>query len=362
MRSHHLPILSTVLLLSACSSTAPKVASDECEPVCAAGYVCLAKTCRLLCEGARDCGRGQVCTAGMCEGEIQTLPQPIVESIDGDGSATPFLTDLGTPASHRLRQGLEIHGQNLFEATATLIDDEQQEVPSTAVALSDRLIYLTIGPLTTPLPDKGNYLLRVANDAGSTEAAVWVIKGEDGTTPSFEMIRQLLLGSHDIHTAPAWGRFAEAEEPAAKSPNVDFVHDNFFDPTASHTQSVKADPTDVGLMFELQSGVAGQLALTYSRVVIRAKVSDIADSEPLFEFRCDAIRANDTSETELMSLQASGAQFGAADTWVNVALECDFRPDDKNQFVRVAKPDRLHTTMATLYIDYAFVMPVAGCP
>ena len=44
----------------------PACAGDPCEGQCANGLSCLAGSCALACETAKDCGDGQVCLAGVC--------------------------------------------------------------------------------------------------------------------------------------------------------------------------------------------------------------------------------------------------------------------------------------------------------
>jgi hypothetical protein len=146
--------------------------SDECAP----GSICVSGHCRTLCDSDGDCTAGLECNDdGVCVPSANAGKGPIVTRVDGDGSLDAAAPTTPNKADHRVRRIVTLDGQNLADTTVTLTSESVSQVLEVCQTGTNRIkVVLPVGV------QPGSYLLTVASQAGSCDASLTVLQGEDG--------------------------------------------------------------------------------------------------------------------------------------------------------------------------------------
>jgi hypothetical protein len=141
--------------------------NDQCTP----GHACVGDVCRQLCAGSNDCDNSLCCVpAGYCAA-CTGGAAPEISAIDSDG----ILDGRPDHADHRIGHNLLIFGANLSGARVDLTGD----VSYTDLETTDVDAQQIAATLPASLAE-GTYTLTVRNAAGSDQAEVTVLQGQDG--------------------------------------------------------------------------------------------------------------------------------------------------------------------------------------
>ena len=165
MKSLSVPLAAWVLLSSACSTHKRQDCSAE---GCPAGQVCTGGACVALCEADLDCPIEQICAEQTCQTGRRS-GAPTILGIDGDGAVDGALGH----AAHRVHNRLVIDGDHLAGARVTL------DSGSNALQVCEESDTQLIVELPADLA-VGNHTLSVVTQAGSCNATLPVLQGEQG--------------------------------------------------------------------------------------------------------------------------------------------------------------------------------------
>jgi hypothetical protein len=160
--------MRTLLLLIGLLGCSSSPTAGGCSQDCAAGSVCSAGHCVVLCNDNAQCNT-RCCIDGGCAAAAQCgggLPE--VTSVDSTGSVDPD----GTHAAHHLTDQLVLEGSNLEAATVQLSGEGRDEPLEVCDASPTGLIVNLPSDLQA-----GDYTLMVANQAGSCSAAATLLQG-----------------------------------------------------------------------------------------------------------------------------------------------------------------------------------------
>jgi len=320
---------------------------------CRAGRLCSRCACMKLCNRDTDCDVSQSCTDSFCVAVAMAVP--VIADVDGDGSETSHATDKGTATRHRVRTAIRVSGSGLKFAKLVLVNAEGMAFGLRALTQADRLVVADLPAVLTNAGAAGQYTLRANNLAGEATATVWVLKGEDGVSPSVASVAAAAALLHGDHDAMKWGRMIEAETgPLSASVDTMYAVKNdigsalgggYITASAAAVESVP--------FFRLDSRTYQvALAALPVRVHIRMMVTDNTSGTPITAIRCISRHA-DTSETKHDEKVINGTGFLAINTWQDFTLTCAFALDDDNQFIEAD----FHAG-ATLAIDYVRLVPL----
>ncbi|MCK5688474.1 hypothetical protein KAI87_04345, partial [Myxococcota bacterium] len=180
MKKLSIAALSLAFLITGCSSGAGSSNLDcESNSDCDPGEVCVDGGCNHLCNSDSQCASDMTCIQGVCQECSNCREVPSVYSIDGTGSP-----DGGTHADNHLTNALLINGTNLAGSSVVLSGGDYQSLELEHCTLS------TDTQLLVQVPEnftEGSYTLHIANQAGSCDASITVLQGEEGLAGSYEI-------------------------------------------------------------------------------------------------------------------------------------------------------------------------------
>jgi len=419
-------IMSVILamglgLLGSCAKVAEPWDGGECNvhADCDPGDVCDQATCKKLCTVRDGCEGDFVCNDGFCIaselGEAPPTdcvtddprpecdrppvdPPPEIWKITGDGSVdySDVGESLGELASRRVRTAINIYGDHLDGSTVVLTDSNGAPGALETSLTSSNLVVAMLP--TDGMPVDHQYKLSVKNQNGGDDVSTWVLKGEDGHTPTPDEVRNVLFGMPDIHRGASWGRYYEAEGPPLAT--IAVIGEPVQDLKASG-QFVRQihiegdDGVEGGVFYAFQSTTispSGNDPISLSRSVVSARLR-IASSlgggtgvcpgsdDDYLSLSCKYLPDEEIVMVDLDRLNISprdwltDAQQTATDctaggdaallnsldaTWKIFSITCDFLPSQQNQEVSI---EFLNTHQAggievDISLDYIRIQPI----
>jgi hypothetical protein len=371
-------VLTWALIAAGCSGSKLALGGDcTSSDDCAGGQVCEENQCVSLCSTSEDCPSGQGCAVerGLCvDLDSVSAKPPEIHRVDGNGRGNidPHAFAVGTLSDHRYRTSLSIEGRNLKDSIVALDDGTGSPIFLEPLTMTNTLIVAAIPEADAPrnCTDSegdvtgicGRYSLTVVNqDTGQDSVEVWLLKGEDGVTPSPTELKDIVLSLPELHRGELWGRFYEAEG----SPQDIGVETGANIPDSSASGGFVRQLSDgaepgIGYLFTSETDpLSNPIAVSDSIVTFRVKVDDNVGDNPLVTLSCGAKRtAAAATFTPIDGLILTQADFDIPGEWESFILRCDFRPGDLNQ--RIAM-ESFVPGMAKVSLDYVRVSPVEAC-
>ncbi len=165
-------VVVLVSLAVGCSSSTPTGDACRTNADCAAGRACISDRCVMLCAADRDCAAGEICRENLCLTGVRAgLPR--IDQLDGDSAAVcPTANN-----SHCIATAMVVSGEHLDGSSFMLTAASGGGTFPLAVRppASDTRAIVELGGVPA-----GDYLLTVANGAGSVDQAVTLLQGEQG--------------------------------------------------------------------------------------------------------------------------------------------------------------------------------------
>ncbi|MHB1843508.1 MAG: H-type lectin domain-containing protein [Deltaproteobacteria bacterium] len=197
--------------------------------------------------------------------------------------------------------------------------------------------------------------LSAATDGGSSVPGPTGPTGATGTVgPTGAPGAAGATGPTGVPDAVHFGRFQEAEDAPIGAATGAIV----VDATASAGKAWEvAYGAAAGRAYGLEASQLGELiAMGPSRVDFRLKVTSSASTSTIVSpINCTAMRAGTTTWVSAGgTLTLTPSSFTASNAWQTFSLECDWRPDDVDQFVGI---DGYVSAITDLFVDYVRVTP-----
>ncbi len=179
MRVPAVLVACVLFLASACSNNAPLGCDSAAQ--CPAGHVCLDRKCTQVCQSDDDCVAGTHCDGEkeLCvPGSRGADGEPVIESVAGTSSEN--CVDLSSnPIGACIGTAFAVSGVNLAGASWELVSSE---------GIGERIALAPVGQqqnnhvVVAPAQDlaEGTYLLVATNGAGTAQATLGLLRGEQG--------------------------------------------------------------------------------------------------------------------------------------------------------------------------------------